>query len=140
MGEVVAVNPWMSEDLLHGVPLRGLILEHASDKVFQLGTEVSSFFKYLPVDVRPVGGDQTVVFILANCFFEWHTLSNHGEEHDSGSEHVSTLSSIRVENVLLWGHVTESSQVFVKHIRSVISRKFGGKTKVSNFEIKIFVN
>ena len=140
MGESVAVNPRVFKNLLHGVPFGGFVLEHTCKKVFQLDTQIGSFFEYLPVDVRSVSADQTIIFILANCFFERLTLSNHGKEHNSGSEHVSTLTSVRVENVLLWGHVTEGTHVVMEHIRSVFSTKVCGETEVSNFEIEVFVN
>ena len=66
-------------------------------------------------------------------------LSEHNEQNDGGSENVNTCSRIRALSVNFRSHVALSTKLSPAETRTITSLDGGSKTKVSNFEIELFV-
>ena len=125
--------------MLHRESFRWFELEHSSQEVFQVIAKVYDLIEDFPVNVGFVFGEQSVVFIFTNCFFEGLALGHHEEKNNGGSEHISTFTGVSFENVLFWWHVAERTFIFVKNIGFIFTLEIGGKTKISKFEVEIFI-
>lgn len=63
-----------------------------------------------PKDVRPVGSDTSVEWVLWLGGSEWRVLSDHDEKNNGSGEKIYRFSLVWLIKMDFWGHVIQGSQ------------------------------
>ena len=92
-----------------------------------------------PEDIRPVVGYAFVEWVCLLGSGERRVTSDHDEENDCCSEKVDFSTLIWLSEMNLWSHIVVSTKLCMEIALSVTSLNWSSKTKVSNFQIKVFI-
>lgn len=114
-------------------------LHHGGKQIFQVITESSYFFELIPEEWSSISGDVFVKWFIDFSLLKWDSLGSHYEQNNSSWKKICLSSIISSGSVLLWWHIALGAFVRIELSISVMTLDSYGETKVSNFDIEIFV-
>lgn len=135
-------HPWVADDVNEVETVGGVRVQHGSDQVFKVITEIVVALRLaviLPEEVLSIVHEVLVVGVRGVSLLKWWVTGKQDEQDDAQGEQISLVTLVLVFLEELWAHVGHCAQVSLEEAASIPASGWGCEAPISNFDVELLI-